>query len=103
MGTTTHTHNGHSVQCGDTHYKDTYNGIELSEVDTCIMRTPIMDTSNIDIPTMIALIMSAIIVGAVKMGVSNMGILVKDKSMEGTSILGGILIIRSFRRIRANE
>ena len=102
MGTTIHTHNGYSVQCGHTHYGYAYYGIALSKVDMSIMDMSIMDMFMIGISTMGPFIMSTPIVGDIKMGVPNMDIL-RGRIYRGCIPFRWDVIIRSFGQIRANE
>ena len=89
MGTTTHTHNGHSAQCGRIHYGYIYYGIELPKVGTPIMSMFVIVVPNMSISILDVSSMSAPILSGVKMGVSILGTPIKTYPIEGTSILDG--------------
>ena len=90
MGTTTYTHNEHSVQCGDIHYGYLHYRIDISIVGTLNMRIPIISKFIMDVLTLGVLIMRASIVGTIKMAVSILDTTIKGASIEGQSILGRV-------------
>jgi len=81
VGTTTYTHNEHSVQCEDTHYEYVHYGKDIPIVDTLNMDTPLIGTSIMGVITMGLFIMRAAILDTIKMDVSNM-----DTSIKGTHL-----------------
>ena len=79
MGTSTHTHNGHGVQFGHTHYKYRHYAISLF-----IVHTSKIGVSNMETP-----IINVSIMGARKVRVSIVDTIIKGKPIESVSDLGG--------------